>query len=191
MFTDSPDGSPADCAPTMLPSPQPSVVPTPAPSSVPTSCSKLLEQCPDSCFEMEETDRLPVCDDDCDALPMPFSTCNCCPTECNPNNPMFTDSPDGSPAECAPTMLPSPQPSVVPTLAPSPVPTSCSDLIEQCPDSCFESDESDRPPACDDECDALPLPRPTCNCCPTECSPNNPMFTGSPDGSPADCTPTM
>nr|CAA75361.1 HepB protein [Cylindrotheca fusiformis] len=206
MFTPSPDGSPPICSPTMMPSPQPSGVvdsPTPEPSSAPSDCAEVIEQCPiDECFlPYGDSSRPKDCTDpdinrpDCDVLPTPqnIGCPACCAFECRPDNPMFTPSPDGSPPICSPTMMPSPEPSSQPS--------ECADVIEQCPiDACFlpKTDPS-RPLDCTDpqvdrpDCDVLPTPiNIGCpNCCAFECSPDNPMFTPSPDGSPPICSPTM
>uniref|UniRef100_UPI003704D51E HEP200 protein n=1 Tax=Cylindrotheca fusiformis TaxID=2853 RepID=UPI003704D51E len=204
MFTPSPDGSPPNCSPTMLPTPQPStptVITSPAPSSQPSQCAEVIEQCPiDECFLPYGDSSRPLdCTDpavnrpDCDVLPTPqnINCPACCAFECRPDNPMFTPSPDGSPPICSPTMMPSPEPSSQPS--------DCGEVIEECPiDACFlPKSDSARPPDCTavgrPDCNVLPFPNNIgCpSCCPFECSPDNPMFTPSPDGSPPNCSPTM
>src|SRR6056300_1700137 len=84
----------------------------------------------------------------------------------------------------------------VPTMLPSQAPSDCAEVIEICPfDSCFlPLTDSSRPAQCaaNDQCNMLPQPTGAgCSCCPDECTPENPMFTPSPDGSPPACSPTM
>jgi hypothetical protein len=191
---------------------------TNTPSQMPSECSEVIEICPnDTCFlPYDDPSRPPSCTDpsvnrpDCNVLPTPtdIGCPSCCAFECRPDNPMFTNSPDGSPPICSPTMMPSPIPSPNPsqktTLAtpePSMVPSECSEVIETCPiDTCFlPYDDPSRPLNCTDpsvnrpDCNMLPTPTGIgCpSCCAFECRPDNPMFSASPDGSPPICSPTM
>jgi len=189
MFTPSPDGSPPACSPTQMPSP--------APSQAPSDCAEVIDICPfDSCFlPLTDSSRPPSCsaNDQCNVLPQPTGQgCSCCPEECTPENPMFSPSPDGSPPVCTPTQMPSP--------LPSQAPSDCAEVISTCPyDECFlPFADPSRPRNCIDpsvnrpQCNQLPFPTNAgCpRCCPDECSPDNPMFFPSPDGSPPVCTPT-
>eukprot|EP00526_Cylindrotheca_closterium_P001998 CAMPEP_0113641164 /NCGR_PEP_ID=MMETSP0017_2-20120614/21607_1 /TAXON_ID=2856 /ORGANISM="Cylindrotheca closterium" /LENGTH=1123 /DNA_ID=CAMNT_0000552487 /DNA_START=20 /DNA_END=3391 /DNA_ORIENTATION=- /assembly_acc=CAM_ASM_000147 len=205
MFSPSPDGSPPACSPTTMPSPAPTfaapaVIPSESPSAAPSDCAEVINICPfDDCFlPLSDSNRPTSCSAvgggegaRCDMLPQP-SGCSCCPEECTPDNPMFNPSPDGSPPVCSPTAMPSPDP----TPAPSPMPSDCAEVINICPfDECFLPDgTAGRPVDCSAtggaaQCDVLPQPA-GCNCCPTECRSDNPMFFPAPDGSPPVCSPT-
>eukprot|EP00980_Cylindrotheca_fusiformis_P031287 scaffold26122_cov127-Cylindrotheca_fusiformis.AAC.6 len=199
-----------DCAPTPMPSSLSSQLPgTPPPTPTPTSflsgdvvsdaptsspfsspsgpstgapkdCDDIIDQCPISCLQDDEAERPLNCTGagvnrpDCDTLPFPPSEdCPlCCPQIC------FTGL-----IGCDPTNMPT----VEPTPAPSPVPTPCKNLIEECPQQCWEVDPFDQLPLCTDfnrpDCDTLPFPKdlncPTC--CPTQC-------VGAPEM--GDCSPT-
>ena len=96
-----------------------------APTPVPTPCSNLVEQCPLSCWEVDEADRLPRCTDpsvnrpDCNELPFPTNLDPACP-DCCPDECLDTEM-EG----CDPTPLPSPEPTQEPTpLTPEPTPGS-------------------------------------------------------------------
>ncbi|CAJ1946553.1 unnamed protein product [Cylindrotheca closterium] len=199
-----------DCSPTMLPSPSPSSSPSTAPSlapsmeptimqsdtpslepsPAPTSCSYLIDECPEACWNIDPAQRYPACVDfnrpDCDDLPFDAEGCpECCPNQClNPEDRInCSPTPVPSPVpSLAPSSVPSPKPSSTPSAEPSPgpslqpsaMPTSCSHLIDECPTACWEVDPSDRPASCasvgSTVCRNIPTPiGVTCNCCPDEC----------------------
>jgi hypothetical protein len=145
--------------------------------------------CPDCCPDECRKDNPMFDDGDCAPTPLPSPSPSKAPT------PSPSKAPTPSPTQLtivltdAPTPLPSASPSVVPSAspieaplpslppspAPSPVPTPCKNLVDECPERCWEVDPLDRLPLCTDfnrpDCDTLPFPtdRSCPTCCPTQC----------------------
>ncbi|CAJ1946562.1 unnamed protein product [Cylindrotheca closterium] len=156
-------------APTKNPTKAPTQAPFAGPSTeAPTSCNFVIDNCPESCFSANQSQRPLQCTDndiqrpDCNELPFPpLESCPlCCPELC------MMDVIAGCVTTPVPTIEPSP--------APSPVPTPCRDLTVLCPERCWEVDPFDRLPLCVDfnrpDCDTLPFPADGCpTCCPSQC----------------------